>query len=169
MTSIEGRTLKYSDSVNQFKAVKNQTPLYNNEVVTTDSSGVTVIDFNDEVIGTVVLAPNTQVILRKSNTDGIRLLSLIRGHLRLYRGKQYFEKKVGVLINIRDNPTAYHGTNFEVHYSKESKKVTSFNDTLRKFTLRKNEVEKKPLSTPEKADILDQELLEDLKFLREST
>ena len=169
MTSIEGRTLKFSDSVDQFKIVKNQTPLYNNEVVTTNSNGITVIDFNDEVIGTVVLAPNTQVILRKSNTDGIRLLSLVRGHLRLYRGKQYDKKKVGVIINIRDNPTAYHGTNFEVQYLKESKKVTSFNDSLRKLTLKKNEVEKKQLIVPNKADILDQELLEDLKFLKEST
>ncbi|PIK15491.1 hypothetical protein [Halobacteriovorax sp. JY17] len=169
LTNIKGHTFKFTNLNQKVEKIDIQTPLYANEIVTTDSKGMAVIDFNDEVIGTVILAPNTQVILRKSTTDGIRLLSLVRGHLRLYRDKEYQKKKVGVLINIRDNPTAYYGSNFEVQYSKESKKVTSFNKSLRKFKLNKKKILTTPLKNEEKTDELDQELYEDLKFLQEST
>ncbi|GEM_PF-5776929 len=170
LTSVEGSSFKYSPISNKFSKIKVQTPLYENEVITTSKKGLTVIDFNDEVIGTVVLAPNTQVILRKSNSDGVRLLSLIRGHIRLYRDKEYEQKKVGVLINIRDNPTAYHGTHYEIQYSESTKLVTSFNSDLKKYKLNKSTVTSK-VNKPdtEKTEQLDQELDEDLKFLLENT
>ncbi|CBW26340.1 hypothetical protein BMS_1482 [Halobacteriovorax marinus SJ] len=139
-----------------------------NEVITTARDGSAVIDFNDEVIGTVILAPNTQVILRKSNSDGVRLLSLIRGHLRLYRDPAYEKKKVGVIVNIRDNPSAYHGSNFEIQYYKNKKLVTALNDDLKILKLRKKAIEKTQIS-PSKSDIQDRELYEDLQSLLESS
>lgn len=168
LTSIEGSSFKYSPRTNKYTKINIETPLYENEVITTSKVGLTVMDFNDEVIGTVVLAPNTQVILRKTTSDGIRLLSLVRGHVRLYRADKYNKKKVGVLINIRDNPTAYYGTHFEIQYSQSTKLVTSFNSNFKKYHLNKKSFTLKNIA-PKKTDPVDQELSEDLKFLLEDT
>lgn len=168
ITSIQGHSILYSKSSNHFKRIKLQTKIDENDIITTSSNGLSVIDFNDEVVGTVVLAPNTQVILRRSNTSGIRLISLVKGHLRVYRAKKYKNKKVGVLVNIRDNKIAYHGTDYEIQYYKQKKLVIAHNNSIRKFNLTKK-VRKKPIKIDKKTDDLDQELYEDLKSLLETT
>lgn len=166
VTSLEGHSYIFGKK-SKPQRIGTKTPIFENNIIATSSKGIALIDFRDEVVGTVILAPNTKVILRSTKTQGVRLLSVIEGNVRFYKTNELKHKRSGVLINIRDNTKAYFGTHFEVHYTNELKKVTSFDSNFKKLSLLKT----KKTQTRKKnrkrnySDLSDQELEEDLKFL----
>jgi hypothetical protein len=166
VTSLEGNSYIFNNDKRP-KRIGIKTNVYENSIIATSSKGLAIIDFRDEVVGTVILSPNTKVILRTTNTVGVRLLSVIEGNVRFFKTKELKKKRSGVLINIRDNTNAYHGNHFEVHYTNELKRVTSFDGDFRKLSLLKSQKrkEKKIKIRRGNTELTDQELEEDLKFL----
>ncbi|WP_127715965.1 FecR domain-containing protein [Halobacteriovorax sp. HLS] len=166
VSSIKGNSFIFQGTNTPTK-VTTMDRISSNDIIVTSNNGIVLIDFNDEVIGTVVVAPNSKVLLRKTNSHGVRLLSLIEGHLRFFKQKDQLKKRSGLLINIRENSTAYLGEHFEIQYTKELKSLTSFSGKLSKISLLKSQSRKKEqvLKIRNSTELTDQELEEDLKFL----
>jgi hypothetical protein len=166
VTKLEGSSFLFKGG-NSPITVKHKNRIHENDIITTSSNGVVLIDFSDEVVGTVIVGPNSKVILRTTKSLGVRLLSVVEGHIRFFKTKNVLKKRSGVLVNIRDNNTAYFGNHFEVNYTKNIRKITSFSNLFKKVNLKQSIVAKRSKSKTRSrnTDLTDQELEEDLKFL----
>jgi hypothetical protein len=166
ITKLEGTSFLFKINSKPI-LIKYKDKIHENDIITTSSNGLVLIDFNDEVVGSVIVGPNSKVILRKTKALAVRLLSVVEGQVRFFKTKSLMKKRSGVLINIRDKNTAYIGNNFEVNYTKNIKKVTSFDTHFKKIQLTQTLVmkQKKSKYRTRNTDLSDQELEEDLKFL----
>lgn len=166
VTKLEGTSFLFKTNSKPI-TVKFKDKLHENDIITTSRDGVVLIDFSDEVVGSVIIGPNSKVILRSTKALGVRLLSIVEGHVRFFKTNDVKRKRSGVLINIRNNKTAYIGNHFEINYTKEVKKVTSFDSKFMKINLTLSMAKKrsKEQFRARNTDLSDQELDEDLKFL----
>lgn len=120
---VLGRAYAFFGKDKPPKILKDNRLIRSGTIVATAPSGMVYLEFKSN--GIVVVAPNSQVLIRGISQKGIQLVSLIKGsiYVRTKRGTTK-NRAPGIIANIRSYKSGYYGENFVLTYTKDVKEVS---------------------------------------------
>ncbi len=123
VVQVRGKAYTFFGANKPIKELKKNKLLRAGTIVATKSGGLVYLEFDSN--GIIVLAPNSQIMIRNTSKQGLRLVSLIKGSL-YFRTMRSFTKNrpPGVITNIRSHPTAYYGENYVLTFSQQKKEIS---------------------------------------------
>lgn len=105
------------------KAVKENYYLRPGTIIATMPSSLVYLEFKTN--GVVVVAPNSQVLLRGISQKGLQQVSLIKGSMYVRTKRSYTKNRApGIIANIRSYKTGYYGENYVLTFTKDKKEVS---------------------------------------------
>jgi len=113
-------------------------------IIATMPTSLVYLEFKTN--GVVVLAPNSQVLVRGITQKGLQQVSLIKGSMYVRTKRSHTKNRPsGILANIRSYKTGYYGENFVLTFTKEKKEVSVKTGTVATIPMT-------PLSIPDSDD-----------------
>jgi hypothetical protein len=117
----EGKTFIYKASYTAPKRVATTTELNRGDLIATGKKSSAIIDFQGN--GLMALSPNTIVVIRGINPQGIRLVSLQRGQVIFQVKPEWKNRSPGVVTHLKNSSRGFIGKAYSLSFTKDEKKL----------------------------------------------
>ena len=123
IAQIVGKAYGFFGPKKPIRALKKNRLIKVGTILATASNSLVYLEFDTN--GVVVLAPKSQLMIRKLSSGGLRHISLLKGSL-YFRTKRwkYRKRPPGVMINIRSYPHGYYGENYVLTFTQDKKEIS---------------------------------------------
>jgi hypothetical protein len=123
VSRVYGQAFAFFGDDQPIRKLKEDRLIQTGTIVATGTSSMAYLEFNTN--GVIVVAPNSQVMMRSLTKNGLRQVSLIKGSL-YFRSKRSLSKNrpAGVIINIRSYSTGYYGENYSLTFTQDKREIS---------------------------------------------
>jgi hypothetical protein len=118
-----GRSYAFFGSKKKPKLLKENYLLRPGTIIATESGSLVYLEFKTN--GVLVIAPDSQVLLRGITQKGLQQVSLIKGSMYVRTKRSHTKSRPpGIVANIRSYKTGYYGENYVLTFTKDKKEVS---------------------------------------------